>query len=198
VGKALGAYERLLHCGPSRFDRWANGEAAALSRSEQRGAALFVGKGKCANCHSGPYLSDEKFHNVGLKPGRVATVFIDSGDVGAIDGLALAKADPLNVKGMFSDADDGRLPAVVGPELEGAFRTPRLRCISKHPSFMHTGQYQSLADVVAFFGHGGDQVGFPGKSELDVVGLTPAERADVVAFLEALEGPGPEARLLAP
>ena len=46
VGKALGAYERLLTCGPSRFDRWAHGEAAALTHAEQRGAALFVGTSK--------------------------------------------------------------------------------------------------------------------------------------------------------
>jgi cytochrome c peroxidase len=196
VGKALAAYERLLRCGPSRFDQWANGDTKALTRAEQRGAALFVGKGKCVSCHSGPYLSDEKFHNVGLKPGMVATVFVDSDDPGASAGLALAQTDPLNVKGMFSDFDDGRLPATLGPELTGAFRTPRLRCISKHPSFMHTGQFRSLDEVVAFFGHGGDEFGYPGTNELQAVGLTPAERADVVAFLTALEGPGPDVRLL--
>jgi cytochrome c peroxidase len=78
IGKALGAYQRLLTCGPSRFDQWLHGDVSALSRAEQRGAAIFAGKGQCVNCHSGPYLSDEKFHNVGLKPELVATVFIDA------------------------------------------------------------------------------------------------------------------------
>jgi cytochrome c peroxidase len=49
----------------------------------------------------------------------------------------------------------------VGPELEGAFRTPTLRCIANQPSFMHTAQHQSLADVVRFFDRGGDPLGFP-------------------------------------
>lgn len=39
VGKALGAYQRLLSCGPSRFDRWMHGDEDALTRAEQRGQA---------------------------------------------------------------------------------------------------------------------------------------------------------------
>jgi cytochrome c peroxidase len=198
VGKAVGAYERLLSCGQSKFDSWIKGDASALGRAEQRGAALFVGKGRCADCHSGPFLSDEKFHNVGLKPEVVATVFLDADDPGASKGLAAAKMDVLNVAGPFSDHDDGRLPATVGPEYEGAFRTPRLRCVSKRPSFMHTAQLLSLEDVVAFFGRGGDGYGYPGKNELAMVGLTPRERTDLVAFLKTLDGPGPAAPLLGP
>ncbi len=33
-----------------------------LTDTEFRGAMLFYGKGKCATCHSGPYLSDFEFH----------------------------------------------------------------------------------------------------------------------------------------
>jgi len=44
VGKALGAYERLLTCGSTRFDAWMKGDDTALNRAEQRGAALFVEK----------------------------------------------------------------------------------------------------------------------------------------------------------
>jgi cytochrome c peroxidase len=196
VGKAIAAYERLLTCGPSRFDRWARGDAQALTRAEQRGAALFAGKGKCVSCHSGPYFSDEKFHNVGLKPTVVAAVFIDSDDAGASAGLPKALANPLNVRGTYSDGDDGRLPAMVGPEHEGAFRTPRLRCISTHPSFMHTAQLTSLDEVMVFFSRGGDRFGYPGKNELQALDFTPAQRDDLVAFLKSLEGPGPDAKLL--
>jgi cytochrome c peroxidase len=196
LGKAIGAYERLLSCGQSRFDKWVNGDANALDRSEQRGVALFVGKGKCVSCHSGPFFSDEKFHNVGLKPTTVATVFLDADDPGAAVGLKTAAADPLNTKGTFSDGDDGRLPATLGSELTGAFRTPRLRCSSKHPSFMHTGQLRSLDEVVAFFGRGGDPYGYPGTNELPKIDLSPDERADLVAFLKALDGPGPDPKLM--
>jgi cytochrome c peroxidase len=198
VGKALGAYQRLLQCGQSRFDRWIQGDATALNPSEQRGAALFVDRGRCVSCHSGPYLSDEKFHNVGLKAELVATSFLNANDRGAVQGLESARSDALNVAGEFSDGNDDRLPSAVGAELEGAFRTPRLRCVSQRPSFMHTGHMMSLDSVVAFFARGGDPGGYPGKNELVRLDLSIADRADLVAFLLALEGPGPNAELLAP
>jgi cytochrome c peroxidase len=197
LGKALGAYQRLLSCGQGRFDRWVHGDAAALSRAEQRGAALFVGKGQCVSCHSGPYLSDEKFHNVGLRPELVASAFIDLADRGAAAGLPMASADPLNVRGPYSDGDDGRLMPPT-PAMEGAFRTPALRCVSRRPSFMHTGQFRTLNDVVGFFSRGGQIGGYPGTSEISALSLSALEQSDLVAFLQALDGPGPRAELLVP
>ncbi len=196
LGKAIAAYERLLSCGPSRFDAWVQGDSAALDAGEQRGALLFAGKAGCTKCHSGPYLSDEKFHNVGMMPVVVSVIVDDRGDRGAATGLPAAALDPLSAKGSFSDGDDGRLPASVGAEAEGAFRTPKLRCSSRRPSFMHTGQVRTLEEVVAFFDRGGDPAGYPGKSELTALGLSAQDRQDLVAFLRALDGPGPAAALL--
>ncbi len=198
LGKALGAYERLLSCGPSRFDQWLHGDKTALSSSEQRGAQLFVGAGKCVSCHSGPYLSDQQFHDVGLQPAIVAVVFIDDGDPGASSGLAASLTDPLNVRGKFSDGDDGRLPTAVDTNMTGAFRTPMLRCVGNHPSFMHTGQLKSLADVVSFFAQGGDTFGYPGKNELSALSLDAQAQADLVAFMQSLDGAGPAASLMSP
>ncbi len=198
AGKALGAYQRRLGCGAGAFDRWVHGDAEALGRAAQRGAALFVGRAGCVRCHSGPYLSDEKFHNVGLRPQLVAVVFIDANDPGASRGLAELASDPLNSRGRFSDgSDEGRVPS-GGAELLGAFRTPRLRCVAERPSFMHTAQLRSLAEVVAFFARGGDQFGFPGHNELQPLSLNEREQADLVAFLQSLSGPGPAPELLAP
>jgi cytochrome c peroxidase len=196
VGKALGAYQRLLTCGRGRFDDWVHGQPDALTVAEQRGARLFVGRGRCATCHGGPFLSDQKFHNVGLAPAPVAVVFIDQDDAGAAAGLAAALADPLNSRGVFSDGDDGRLPAAVGADMTGAFRTPILRCGARRPSFMHTGQLATLAEVVAFFARGGDRFGYLGKSELSPLELTAQDEQDLVAFLGTLEGPGPAPALL--
>lgn len=199
VGKAIGAYERLLECGAGRFDAWIHGDDDAVTASEKRGAKLFIGAGNCVSCHSGPFMSDQQFHNVGLVPTIVASSFIDADDRGAILGLAAALEDPLNVAGVFSDGDDGRLPAKVGPEHDGAFRTPTLRCVAQRPSFFHTGQALGLAPVVAFFDRGGDPPGlYPGVSEIEPLGLTAQERDDLVAFLRTLDGPGPSAELLAP
>jgi cytochrome c peroxidase len=198
VTKAIAAYQRLLRCGPGRFDQWLAGDSAALSESEQRGAALFIGAGNCAGCHAGPTFSDGKFHNVGLRPATVAVAFTDTGDRGAGEGVALSLTDPLNARGAFSDGDPGTLPASAGPELEGAFRTPSLRCIATQPSFMHTGQHKSLASVVAFFSRGGDPAGYPGTNELAPLELSDEEKADLVAFLGSLQGPGADAELTGP
>ena len=196
--KAIAAYLRQLRCGPGRFDRWLDGDATALSRAEQRGAALFVGRGRCVSCHSGPLLTDGQFHNVGLAPAVVAVAIHDVNDRGAAEGVAAALADPLSTAGPFSDGDRRALPAAVSPALEGAFRTPTLRCTSQQPSFMHTAQMTALDQVVAFFDRGGDRVGgYPGTSEIAALGLTELERADLVAFMAALVGPGPSAALRA-
>jgi cytochrome c peroxidase len=205
AGKVIAAFERLLSCGVSRFDVFMHGDKTALSESEQRGAALFVGKAKCASCHSGPFFSDQKFHNVGLFPVRVSAAFLRNNDRGAEKGLLQVLADPLNVRGEFSGGDDGRLPPSVASDLLGAFRTPMLRCASRRPSFMHTGQFMTLEEVVAFFNQGGNKqpgvpapsiIGFLGETEIAPLGLSAEEAADLVAFVKALDGPGPSANLL--
>jgi cytochrome c peroxidase len=196
VAKALAAYVAQLRCGPGRFEKWLDDDASALTRSEQRGAALFVGRAQCASCHSGPNLTDHKFHNTGLRPSTVAVAFTDTNDRGAAEGIAAAIKDPLNSAGKFSDGKRAGLPAAVTPEMEGAFRTPTLRCVSKHPSFMHTGQLVTLAQVVRFFSRGGDPAGFPGQNELKALNLSEREQADLVAFMSAFDGDGPDAALL--
>ena len=188
IGKAIAAFERTLSCGPSRFDTWVNGDDQALTESEQRGAELFVGPAGCVSCHSGPFLTDQKFHNVGLAPGLVAAAFRDDNDHGAAAGLAAAAVDPLNAESIYSDTPVTRVPASLGPELEGAFRTPSLRCVAQRPSFMHTGQMMSLKAVVAFFDNGGHAGAYLGTKEIGPLGLSDTDEQDLVAFLKALGG----------
>jgi len=195
AGKAIGAYERLLTCGQSPFDAWVQGNATAISSSAQRGAVLFVGSAGCVSCHSGPFMSDQGFHNVGLVPAIVQQDFIDSNDQGEATGLPQLLASSLNSAGAFSDGTDDRIPAAVTPAMSGAFRTPTLRCASMRPTFMHTGHVGTLAQVVAFFSQGGAATGYPGTNELKPLGLSAQEQADLVAFLESLTGPGASAAL---
>jgi cytochrome c peroxidase len=199
MGKAIAAYERLLTCGESRFDRFMAGDADALTESEQRGAELFVQVG-CDSCHSGPNFSDEEFHNVGAA--NVVPNFIPPyDDPGAAPGLAAALEDPLNSWGVHSDGDDGRLDEVRPDDAAkvGAFRTPSLRCVSRRPSFLHAGQIRSLEDAVKFFVEGGDPSGFNGMKDPRIVplDLDEEERDDLVAFLRALDGPGADPALVA-
>jgi cytochrome c peroxidase len=199
AGKAIQAFTRKLTCGRSRFDQWMDGQTDALTADEQAGAQVFVGKGACVSCHSGPFLSDQHFHNVGLAP--QFTFFIGTfDDPGASVGLAAMLKDPLNAKGKFSDGVDGR-DAMVPSDLSsvlGAFKTPSLRCVDMRPSFTHTGQYRSLEDVVLFFDKGGHPTGYLGNSENVARNLTDDERAALVAFLRALTGDGPAEDLVTP
>ena len=79
---ALAAWERTLVSPPTRFDNWIAGDAAAFSDAETRGFRIFIGKGRCNNCHTGFALSDNNFYDIGL-PGE------DLGR-GAVIGLAAA------------------------------------------------------------------------------------------------------------
>jgi len=200
MGKAIAAYERLLDCGPSKFDAWMHGDETALTPEQQAGAVHFVESG-CDDCHSGPYLSDQKFYNVGSA--NLQAVFVEPyDDPGAAVGLQGALADPLNARGDYSDGDDGRLDAIPKDtaELLGAFRTPTLRCVSRRPSFMHAAQERSLTDVVTFFDRGGDSIGFQGTKDPKLVplNLTSEARKQLVEFLEALDGEGPSPELIEP
>lgn len=198
AGKAIGAYERLLTCGPSRFDAWMHGDTTALTEEEQAGARKFVEVG-CDSCHSGPNFSDDKFHNIGA--GNVVANFVEPyDDPGAVAGIQGALTDPLNSRGRYSDGDDGRLEHFPRDleQLRGAFRTPSLRCVAKRPTFFHAGQVRSLADVMLFFDQGGDTSGFQGVKDERMVplGLTPEERRQIIAFLRSLDGAGPDPSLL--
>jgi cytochrome c peroxidase len=197
-GKAIAAYQRQLSCGPSRFDEWMHGNQQALTDQEQKGAELFVGK-KCDACHSGPFLTDQKFYNVGVA--NLQDGFIPAfQDPGASVGLAASRSDILNSQGIYSDGDDGRLaqyPLNASQQL-GAFKTPGLRCVGRRQSFMHAGQKRSLEDVVALFDRGGDSVGYLGDKDPAMVplGMTREERTQLTAFLRALTGSGPRADLI--
>jgi hypothetical protein len=43
---------------------------------------------------------------------------------------------------------------------------------------------------------GGDPGGFEGTSEIRALGLSADEKSDLASFLQALDGPGPDASLL--
>lgn len=64
---ALAQFQRRLVSGGSRFDRYAEGDAAALTEAERRGGALFYSeRGECFHCHATRLFTDNRFHNIGL------------------------------------------------------------------------------------------------------------------------------------
>jgi cytochrome c peroxidase len=67
LGKAIAAFERTLVSKNSAFDRHLAGDKSALSPEAKRGLALFQGKANCIACHNGPNLTDDSFHDLGMK-----------------------------------------------------------------------------------------------------------------------------------
>ena len=66
VALAIDAYIRRLVTPNSPFDRYAAGDARALTEAQKRGLVLFVGKADCAMCHRGPNFADDQFHALGI------------------------------------------------------------------------------------------------------------------------------------
>jgi cytochrome c peroxidase len=65
IVKAIATFERTVVASYAPFDAWIDGDENAISASAKRGFELFVGKGKCSNCHTGWNFSDNKFHDIG-------------------------------------------------------------------------------------------------------------------------------------
>jgi cytochrome c peroxidase len=63
---AISAYERMLVSPATRFDRWVEGDDAALDETEMSGFRLFTGKAGCVACHKSWRFTDDAFHDIGL------------------------------------------------------------------------------------------------------------------------------------
>jgi cytochrome c peroxidase len=70
-------------------------------------------------------------------------------------------------------------------KLQYAFKTPTLRDVARRAPYMHDGSLPSLEAVVDLYNRGG--IDRPSRSEdIRPLGLTAAEKADLVAFLRTL------------
>ena len=192
MGKAIAAYERLIMPGPSRFDSFVEAAKASdkvtmkktLTTNEIEGLRLFIGKAQCINCHNGPLLTNNSFHNTGIPPAADLPP-----DFGRIEGIIKAKADPFNCLGKYSDITedsclDLRYARTEGREIIAAFKTPTLRNVADTAPYMHSGQIDTLIDVVRHYNNA--PLAVRGHSELAELGLSYAEMQSLVEFLGTL------------
>jgi cytochrome c peroxidase len=63
---AFDAYLGTLATRSTPFDQYLAGNVDAIGDTAKRGFAVFVGRGTCIECHSGPLFSDLEFHNTGV------------------------------------------------------------------------------------------------------------------------------------
>jgi len=151
VGKAIEAYERTLRFAPSAADRYAMGDMSALDAEQKAGLHHFFASG-CVQCHHGPMLTDDSFHNIAMPSGRAD----NAGDRGWIDGIAQVLANPFNAAGPFSDApmDRGhldRLPRSAPSVTLGMIHTPGLRGTARTGPWGHGGRFTRLDDVMLHY-----------------------------------------------
>jgi cytochrome c peroxidase len=125
VAKAIASFERTIISKNSPYDKYLEGDRAAMTAPARRGMKLFEGKGHCLPCHSGPAFSDQRFHNLGV-------------------GYS---------KGKFADV--GRYAVTKQQEDMGAFRTPPLRSVAMTPPYLHDGSEATLEGVIDLYDRGG-------------------------------------------
>ncbi|HSB99531.1 MAG TPA: cytochrome c peroxidase, partial [Burkholderiaceae bacterium] len=161
VGKALAAYVETLVTARTPFDDFrdalARGDAqrmAAYPEAALRGLKLFIGRGGCVACHSGPNFSDGRFH-AGVAPSddTAAAVARSLEDSGRLRDARDLKVSRFNLQGAHND-DASRRNAeatrqlVVNRDLDGLFRTPSLRNVAVTAPYFHDGRTDSLHDAL--------------------------------------------------
>jgi len=186
-GKAIAAYEYELVSVNSLFDQFvAAGKSSTLiPGAAKRGARLFVGKAGCIDCHNGPQLTDEDFHNVGVTQIGLAVPttslcteklenvneVCDCVDGprcppwGALEGLWRLQSDaryktwlrngPFGDPRKMDTSRDAYRQRALTPDLKGAWRTPSLRNVALTAPYMHDGSLATLEDVVWHYNTGG-------------------------------------------
>jgi len=198
IALSIAAYEASseVNAFSSKYDRTFDGKVK-LSKQEQRGYALFRGKGMCNRCHPGngqeALFTDFTFDNLGVPKNPENPVY---------------NVDP--------DFIDLGLGGFLDNEAElGKQKVPTLRNVDKRPyedfekAYMHNGYFKTLEGVVNFYNTRDVKPVCPGPyteaealaancwpapefaenintDELGDLGLTPAEEEAIVAFLKAL------------
>jgi cytochrome c peroxidase len=184
--QAIAAFERTVVSRNVPFDKYMKGAKSALTTKAVQGKALFEGKAGCIQCHSGPLLTDEQFHNVAV-PKNPA---FEKDPLRQITMRERMRKNNVPEEVVLSlDRDPGRYIDTKKEEDKGRFRTPPLRELVYTAPYMHNGVFFTLEEVVDFYDKGGDDDPFGTKSDkIKPLQLTAEEKAALVAFLESLSG----------
>ncbi len=70
IVKSLTAYLRTKNSDNSPWDQYEKGNVRAVSKDAIEGFTLFMGKGRCAVCHTPPHYGNSTFYNIGLEAGK--------------------------------------------------------------------------------------------------------------------------------
>jgi hypothetical protein len=197
VFEALTAFLLSVVTRETPFDRFINGDTAALTPRQREGARLFFTSAKdggadCVSCHSGPALNkqlgdeaglliEENFVNIGLTPNH---------PLFNLNASAMMVAQAV---------DHGRMDVTRDPRSDFGFKVPTLRQLKSDGAlFMHNGLFKTVREVVEYFNAGvpQDPTGSGKAASLDVrfthprdanlrgLGLSAVQIDALTAFLE--------------
>ncbi|MFN2123489.1 MAG: cytochrome-c peroxidase [Candidatus Promineifilaceae bacterium] len=206
IGLTIAAYEASdeVNAFSSKYDLSFSGKVK-LNKEEQKGYALFRGKGMCHRCHTSngqeALFTDYTFDNLGVPKNPENPVYDVNPDF--VD---------LGLGGFLEKA--GYDPDVYEPEM-GKQKVPTLRNVGKGASenfvkaYTHNGYFKTLEGIVHFYNTRDVKPECPGDyteaealtadcwpapevaenvnvDELGDLGLTADEEEAIVAFLKAL------------
>ena len=188
LGRAIASFERTLIFLDAPFDRFAAGDARAISPAAKRGFALFNGKARCVSCHminaTNPLGTDNLFHNIGVSARKQNFEALAQQAVRALQAGSGAEAvDKLALQTDMSEL--GRFIVTKNRGDIGAFKTEQLRNIGITAPYMHDGSLSTLWDVLDHYNKGGETNPYL-DGGIEPLNLSEDEINDVVAFLFSL------------
>jgi cytochrome c peroxidase len=177
IAEAIAAYCRSLHTTTAPIDRFLAGDEHALSEPARRGLELFRGRAGCAQCHV----------MEGSRPGFTDYGFHDNGVTWRSLQRALGPSEEKFDADKVANADRGREGASTSPGDRRCFKTPTLRDLPRRGPYMHDGSFKGLTGIVRHYAGGGSRDPLQDQ-RIRGFEATDADVADLVAFLEALNG----------
>lgn len=171
VKRFIATYLRSLNKFDTPFDKFMQGDIAALTSEQIQGFNLFMGKAKCGTCHFMPLFN-----------GTLPPLFdkIESEILGVPNRINPSEVD--NDLGLYK---------IHGIDFQKyAFKTPSVRNLNKSAPYMHNGIFKNLDEVINFYNHGGGSgLGIELEYQTlpsDSLFLSTNEQKSIKSFLEIL------------
>ena len=135
AGEAIAAFQREeFQSNDSPFQRYLRGDNHAMTLSQKRGFAVFMGRGNCIDCHQGSELGrGDLFASIAIPQWGAAPFVLDKGQGDVLK----------DIKRNFF------------------YRVPSLVNVKLTAPYMHNGAYRTLSEVIEHYDNvSGTLVGF--------------------------------------
>jgi cytochrome c peroxidase len=156
LGRLFDTYPRMLLTPESPFQKYVRDrDFSQLSPTAKLGLGLFIGKAACNECHSGPTLADNQFHNVGVPnldfiPNTTTAITPNRGRAGVMQAiltnLATVQANPnspliFNGAGKYSDNPTLGLQRLLDVQTQD-----QQHCVTRDPKTMACTLYDETLE----------------------------------------------------